>query len=219
MPIMNPRLPLVRKAVVVAALTSIIMGVTLVVIDERANRSSDTAYLESQLALQSTFGVFDNQAASEPLENSVSDSTNQDSDGIDSDAQRREAVALVSIPKIGLDVAATSYRTYDDLRFAIGYMPESTPPNEPGLTYFVGHRTGFGAPFRELDKLQVGDILTVKNAAGVVEEYEVEFVEIRKPTDDIPELSRLNGVSNLLLVTCHPEFSTELRLIVGASGA
>lgn len=216
---MNPRLPLVRKAVVVAAVTSIIMGATLVVIDERANRRSDAAYLESQLALQSTFGVFDNQAASEPLENSVSDSTNQDSDGSDSDAQRREAVALVSIPKIGLDVAATSYRTYDDLRFAIGYMPESTPPNEPGLTYFVGHRTGFGAPFRELDKLQVGDILTVKNAAGVVEEYEVEFVEIRKPTDDIPELSRLNGVSNLLLVTCHPEFSTELRLIVGASGA
>jgi sortase (surface protein transpeptidase) len=35
----------------------------------------------------------------------------------------------------------------------------------------------------------------------------------------MPELSRLNGVSNLLLVTCHPEFSTELRLIVGASGA
>lgn len=206
-------------AVFVVAIGCLVLGVTLVVIDERANRRSDAAYLESQLALQSTFGVFDNQAASEPLENSVSSSTTQGNDGSESDAQGREAVALMSIPKIGLDVAATSYRTYDDLRFAIGYMPESTPPNEPGITYFVGHRTGFGAPFRDLDKLQVGDILTVKNAAGVVEEYEVEFVEIRKPTDDIPELSRLNGVSNLLLVTCHPEFSTELRLIVGASGA
>ncbi len=213
------RFKVLRGAVFVVAIGCLVLGVTLVVIDERANRRSDAAYLESQLALQSTFGVFDNQAASEPLENSVSDSTNQDSDGSDSDAQRREAVALVSIPRIGLDVAATSYRSYDDLRFAIGYMPESTPPNEPGITYFVGHRTGFGAPFRDLDKLQVGNILIVKNAAGVVEEYEVEFVEIRKPTDDIPELSRLNGVSNLLLVTCHPEFSTELRLIVGASGA
>ena len=213
------RFKVFRGAVFVVAIGCLVLGVTLVVIDERANRRSDAAYLESQLALQSTFGVFDNQAASEPLENSVSSSTTQGNDGSDSDAQGREAVALMSIPKIGLDVAATSYRTYDDLRFAIGYMPESTPPNEPGITYFVGHRTGFGAPFRDLDKLQVGDILTVKNAAGVVEEYEVEFVEIRKPTDDIPELSRLNGVSNLLLVTCHPEFSTELRLIVGASGA
>lgn len=200
------------------ALTSIGLGVTLVVVDERANRRNDATYRENQSALQSSFQVFDTRAAGEPLDGAALDSGNKNLGGDSSDTRVREAAALLSIPKISLAVAATTYQTYDDLRYAIGYMPESTPPNEPGITYFVGHRTGFGAPFRDLDQLRVGDNITVKNAAGIITSYEVEFVEIRKPTDDIPELSRLTGVSNILLVTCHPEFSTELRLIVGASG-
>jgi LPXTG-site transpeptidase (sortase) family protein len=201
----------------ILALASIVFGITLVVNDEIAKREADTTFTRSQISLRSTFGVFNDPAASEPLP-AIIEGTSGD-DAVEKPEPAIEAVALLSIPRIDLEVAAASYSNYDVLRYAIGYMPESAAPNEPGITYFVGHRTGFGAPFRELDQLQPGDVFTVKNAAGRTEEYRVNFVEIRKPNDALPELASLTGRNNVLLVTCHPEFSTELRLIVGASGA
>ena len=213
---MPPRLStFIRVALAFTALASVAVGMTLVIVDERASERNDALFADTQFALRSSFGVFDDPAASQPL---------PDADGTDmspnneTPTPRLEAVALLSIPKINVDVAAVSYIDYDDLKFAIGYMPESAAPNEPGITYFVGHRTGFGAPFRELDQLQPGDVFTVKNAAGIIEQYQVNFVEIRKPSDALPELANLTGRNNVLLVTCHPEFSTDLRLIVGASG-
>ena len=211
---------ILRKASAVLALACIATGVTLVIFDERANQRSDEQFAEAQFALRSSFGVFDVPAARQPLDElGGASSTSNGGEDTSMSTTPLEAVAIVSIPKIDIEVAAVSYSAYDDLRFGIGYMPESAAPNEPGITYLVGHRTGFGAPFRELDQLQPGDVITLKNAAGVVEEYTVTFTEIRKPTDALPELSKLNGRTNLLLVTCHPEFSTDLRLIVGASGA
>lgn len=207
-----------RKFIVALALVSITVGVTLVIADERANRRSDREFTEAQFALRSSFGVFDIPAASQPLDELGDESATTNGGDPTTSIPPLEAVAIVSIPKINVEVAAVSYNTYDDLRFAIGYMPESAAPNEPGITYLVGHRTGFGAPFRELDQLQPGDVINVKNAAGTTEEYQVTFVEIRTPSDALPELAQLKGRNNLLLVTCHPEFSTELRLIVGASG-
>ena len=131
---------------------------------------------------------------------------------------KQNALAILSIDEIDLKVAVVTYRKYEDLRTAVGYMANTDLPGEPGITYIVGHRTGFGSPFRELDQLLLGDRISLKNAAGQINEYLVEFIEIKRPTQAIPELKKLNGETNLLLVTCHPEFSTELRLIVGARG-
>jgi LPXTG-site transpeptidase (sortase) family protein len=196
-----------------AAIGIIIAGVTMVAAGEVRQRAGDQQFRSAQFALQASFGVFDDPAARDPL----GTDDEQSSDARDATAVT-DAVALLSIPKIDLDVAAVSYREYADLERAIGYMPESDAPNESGITYFVGHRTGFGAPFRDLDQLSPGDVFTVRNAAGIDIRYTVDFVEIRKPNDALPELLRLNGATNVLLVTCHPEFSTELRLIVGARG-
>ncbi|MFZ9816091.1 MAG: sortase [Ilumatobacteraceae bacterium] len=208
---------LLRGCLITLALASIVLGVVLVANDEIAKRDADTTFTRSQISLRSTFGVFDDPAASEPLP-TITDGVSGD-DAVGKPEPAIEAVALLSIPRIDLEVAAASYSNYDVLRYAVGYMPESAAPNEPGITYLVGHRTGFGAPFRELDQLRPGDVFTVKNAAGLTKRYRVEFVEIRKPSDALPELASLTGRNNVLLVTCHPEFSTELRLIVGASGA
>lgn len=211
---MTPRRPrILQIAATTIAIAAIVVGVTLVVAGERSKQQDDQRFAVAQLTLRSSFGVFDDPAATAPLaDDAVVDSSPSSPTPI-------EAVALLSIPKIGVEVAAVSYTDYDDLRVAVGYMTESDAPNEPGITYLVGHRTGFGAPFRELDQLKPGDEFTMKNAAGVTQRYKIEFVEIRKPTDALPEMLRLNGTTNVLLVTCHPEFSTELRLIVGARGA
>lgn len=196
-----------RRPALLAAAAVVAVGVALLVVAELRQRADDRRFDEAQQVLRDTFGLFADPAAVEPLSNDAV---------APQDAEDPVAVALLSIPSLDVDVAAVEYSDYQDLRTAVGYMASSDPPGEPGITYFVGHRTGYGAPFRRLDNLSTGDVINVTTVTGATLQYSVAFVEVKRPTDPIPELGQLTGVSNLLLVTCHPEYSTELRLIVGA---
>jgi LPXTG-site transpeptidase (sortase) family protein len=196
-----------RRPALLAAAAVVAIGVALLVVAEFRQRADDQRFDEAQQVLRDTFGLFADPAAIEPL---------SDDAVAPEDAEAPVAVALLSIPSLDVDVAAVEYSDYEDLRTAVGYMASSDPPGEPGITYFVGHRTGYGAPFRRLDNLSPGDVISVTTVTGATVQYSVTFVEVKRPTDPIPELSQLTGVSNLLLVTCHPEYSTEFRLIVGA---
>lgn len=196
-----------RRPALLAAAAVVAVGVALLVVAELRQRADDRRFDEAQQVLRDTFGLFADPAAVEPLSNDAV---------APQDAEDPVAVALLSIPSLDVDVAAVEYSDYQDLRTAVGYMASSDPPGEPGITYFVGHRTGYGAPFRRLDNLSTGDVINVTTVTGATLQYSVTFVEVKRPTDPIPELGQLTGVSNLLLVTCHPEYSTELRLIVGA---
>lgn len=196
-----------RRPALLAAAAVVAVGVALLVVAELRQRADDRRFDEAQQVLRDTFGLFADPAAVEPLSNDAV---------APQDAEDPVAVALLSIPSLDVDVAAVEYSDYQDLRTAVGYMASSDPPGEPGITYFVGHRTGYGAPFRRLDNLSTGDVINVTTVTGATLQYSVTFVEVKRPTDPIPELGQLTGVSNLLLITCHPEYSTELRLIVGA---
>lgn len=196
-----------RRPALLAAAAVVAVGVALLVVAELRQRADDRRFDEAQQVLRDTFGLFADPAAVEPLSNDAV---------APQDAEDPVAVALLSIPSLDVDVAAVEYSDYQDLRTAVGYMASSDPPGEPGITYFVGHRTGYGAPFRRLDNLSTGDVINVTTVTGATLQYSVAFVEVKRPTDPIPELGQLTGVSNLLLITCHPEYSTELRLIVGA---
>lgn len=52
-----------RKFLVALALVSIVVGVTLVIADERANERRDLEFSEAQFALRSSFGVFDTRTS------------------------------------------------------------------------------------------------------------------------------------------------------------
>lgn len=198
-----------RLTLIAVALLFVGVGATLVIQGEREKLKQEEVFASAQDKLYSSFKIF-----SEPdAEKSVSEIAKTQTTEV-----KQNAIAILSIEEIELDVAVVTYRKYEDLRTAVGYMANSDLPGEPGITYIVGHRTGFGSPFRELDNLKIGDRISLKNAAGKISEYLVEFIEIKRPTQAIPELKSLTGISNLLLVTCHPEFSTEFRLIVGARG-
>lgn len=198
-----------RLTLIVVALLFIGAGTTLIVQGERAKRNQEEVFVAAQNELYSSFEVFTEPEAEKSVEEIKKTPTSE---------VKQNALAILSIDEIDLKVAVVTYRKYEDLRTAVGYMANTDLPGEPGITYIVGHRTGFGSPFRELDQLLLGDRISLKNAAGQINEYLVEFIEIKRPTQAIPELKKLNGETNLLLVTCHPEFSTELRLIVGARG-
>ena len=125
-----------------------------------------------------------------------------------------EAVALIRIPKIGLDKHVVEGTSLADLRKAPGHYPSTPLPGVVGNAAIAGHRTTYGAPFNRLDELEAGDEILVTTLAGsytfMVEETKVvnpNQVEVLDPTP----------VAKLTLTTCHPKYSAKQRLIVVAA--
>ena len=86
----------------------------------------------------------------------------------------------------------------------------------PGLDKVVaiaGHRTTFGAPFRHIDRLGTGDVITVQVAYGTFH-YRVFAHEI-VGSDDWSIL-RERGFETLVLSACLPLYSSSHRWIVYA---
>lgn len=125
-----------------------------------------------------------------------------------------DAVAIISIPSIGVEHAVVQGVSRSDLRKGPGHYPNTPLPGELGNAAIAGHRTTYGAPFGRLDELRPGNLIEVRTAAGDYR-YSVTETIIVKPT----ELSVLNATptATLTLTTCHPRFSASRRLVVHAS--
>ena len=199
--------------VTVVAFGCILAGAVTIAWGVARDRNEQARYLSAQEQLREAFGVFDTPPAADALDATVPLDAVPDPADV---ARRDDAVALLRIPGIDLEVATLNYREYDDLAVGVGYMPLTAPFGDFGTTIVVGHRTGFGAPFRRLDELSAGQSIFVTLRDGREIEYLVNDVRIEAPSTAIAELSASRAPSQLFLVTCHPEYSTEYRLIVVA---
>ena len=81
-----------------------------------------------------------------------------------------------------------------------------------GNVGIAGHRTTYGAPFAELDQLQIGDelILTVDSNKY---HYSVDEVTVVEAIGGEYVLYN-RGDDRLTLTTCHPRYSAKQRLVV-----
>lgn len=123
------------------------------------------------------------------------------------------AVAVIKIPKIGLTKAVVEGTSVDDLKKAPGHYSSTPLPGQPGNSAIAGHRTTYGAPFGDIDRLEVGDEIDVTTRQGTFV-YIVSDKQVVSPT----ETSVLNPTNDnrLTLTTCHPKFSAAQRLIITA---
>ena len=127
-----------------------------------------------------------------------------------------EAFALIRIPSI--ESLAQGWNVVEgtsvaDLRNGAGHMAGTPLPGQPGNAVISGHRTTYGAPFRDLDLLEIGDIIEVETALGV-HTYMVRETLIVAPTDVWVTDNRTGAW--LTLTTCNPRFSSRERLIIFA---
>lgn len=125
-----------------------------------------------------------------------------------------EAVALIRIPKIGLDRHVVEGTGLADLRKAPGHYPSTPLPGELGNAAIAGHRTTYGAPFNRLDELTAGDEILVTTLAGSYT-FKVEGSQIVSPSH--VEVLAPTPVAKLTLTTCHPKYSAKQRLVVVAA--
>lgn len=124
-----------------------------------------------------------------------------------------DAIARITIPSIGVSEYVVEGTDTTNLRKGPGHYPETPLPGEPGTTAIAGHRTTYGAPFREIDQLKRGQRITLDMPDGRFV-YRVEGTRI---VDD-QDLSVLDevGYQRLVLSACHPLYSAAQRIIAFA---
>jgi sortase A len=124
-----------------------------------------------------------------------------------------DAIARLEIAAIGVSEYVVEGTDTGSLRKGPGHYPETPLPGERGTTAIAGHRTTYGAPFREIDELKRGQRIIVDMPDGRF----VYRVERTKIVDD-QELSVLDpvGYRRLVLSACHPLYSAAERVIVFA---
>ena len=129
---------------------------------------------------------------------------------------RGEAVAIIRIPKIGVDKVVVEGTTVADLRKGPGHYSGTPLPGQIGNAAIAGHRTTYGAPFGNLDQLAEGDIITVETLSGSFD-YRVmrDGVFVVKP-NQVEVLDPTPEEATLTLTTCNPKYSARERLIVKA---
>ncbi|HYI97272.1 MAG TPA: class D sortase [Bryobacteraceae bacterium] len=108
------------------------------------------------------------------------------------------AVAILRIPKLGVEVAVFDGTDELVLNRGVGRIIGSTRVGETGNIGIAGHRDGF---FRVLKDIAVGDLMTL-SAPSATTTYSVDQIEIVTP-DDVTVLGPRTGPS-VTLVTCYP---------------
>jgi len=129
------------------------------------------------------------------------------------DAQEGAPFGRIRIDRIGVDAVVVQGTAADDLRKGPGHYPETTFPGLSGTVAIAGHRTTYGAPFREIDQLRGGDEIVVEMPYGRFV-YAVEKQQIVKP--DAVWVTRDVGYDRLVLSACHPLYSAAERIVVFA---
>ncbi len=107
-------------------------------------------------------------------------------------------IGQIEIPQIGLSSVILEGTEPGTLRRAVGHVPGTALPGQPGNLCLAGHRDTF---FRPLRKINVGDRVIVR-AADSVAEYRVQSTQIVHP-EDIQVLDN-TPVDTLTLITCYP---------------
>jgi sortase A len=107
-------------------------------------------------------------------------------------------IGRVEVPRLGVSAIVREGDDAATLRRAVGHIPETALPGEPGNLALAGHRDTF---FRGLRHVRTGDRIAVRTPNAVYE-YEVVETRVVEPADvsvlaDTPR-------QTLTLVTCYP---------------
>ncbi len=128
--------------------------------------------------------------------------------------QTGEPLGRIKVPRLGLNMILVTGTDHSSLRKGPGWDERTYLPGEGQLVYIAGHRTTFGAPFGNIDRLRRGDPIELDLPYGTFN-YRVTRSVIVPATD----LSRLktHGREVVALQACHPRFSARERYIVYAA--
>lgn len=163
------------------------------------------------------------QDFSHPSVGSSDEASPRDGASEDAGAGEGEAFAILRIPRFGGDYARPVYAGTNDatLKKGVGHYTGTANAGAIGNFALAGHRTTYGRPFSEIDRLATGDRIVVETAQTDYV-YSVTASRIVDPSQTaviapVPgEVGAVPTKTRLTLTTCHPRYSAQQRYIVHA---
>jgi sortase A len=125
-----------------------------------------------------------------------------------------DSLTRIRIPAIDVDAIVVQGTTAAALRAGAGHYTKTPLPCETGNVAIAGHRTTYGKPFANVDKLKIGDTIELATpVGGCVYEITRDPQVVGKN-----DLSVINPSPDriLTLTTCHPKGSAAQRMIIRA---
>lgn len=140
-----------------------------------------------------------------------------------------DSLTRIKIEAIGVDVVVVEGTSASALRAGAGHYPETALPCEAGNVGIAGHRTTYGKPFANVDRLKPGDAIVLETPLGSCT-YEVEATPVgRTPANDLRASFIISPKDTsvvapptdpdaklLTLTSCHPKNSARQRIIIRA---
>ncbi len=124
-----------------------------------------------------------------------------------------EPVGRLKVPKINLnEVIVQGTDEEVSLKKGPGHYTQTPLPGQKGnwTVGIAGHRTTYGAPFREINKLEKGDDIVFSTPYGRFT-YEVEGTKIVDASET--GVFKPKGYNRIALTACHPLYSAAQRII------
>ncbi len=128
-------------------------------------------------------------------------------------ARPAQAVGTIGIPRIGANFVVVAGTAAASLEKGPGIYSGTSVPGLPGTVGIAGHRTTYLAPFRRINELTSGDLITLQMPYGVFT-YTVTGHKIVAPNDI--SVLRATGYAQVVLTACNPLYSASQRLAVFA---
>jgi sortase A len=122
-------------------------------------------------------------------------------------------IGRIEIPAIDADYVLIQGTEEADLERGPGHYPDTALPGQGRTVGIAGHRTTYGAPFNQIDKIEKGDSITIEMPYGTFS-YTVTDTKIVDPSQT--EIVDTVGRERLVLTSCHPLYSAAQRYAVFA---
>jgi len=125
------------------------------------------------------------------------------------------SLTRLQIPAIGVDTIVVEGTSEEALRAGAGHYTGTPLPCEVGDVAIAGHRTTYGRPFSDVDRLKVGDRIILSTPIGTCT-YEVDRPPFVVLPSDTWVVAPTPGRATLTLTSCTPKGSASHRIIIKA---
>jgi sortase A len=124
-------------------------------------------------------------------------------------------LGILTIPRLHEHVPFYEGTAQRILANGPGHYTHTSLPGEPGTVAIAGHRVTHTHPFLRLNRIRLGDVLTVRTLRGSFR-YRVNAKRVVLPSATWV-LFRRRTLQRLVLTACHPPHSSRYRYVVMAT--